>query len=350
MFAHPDALWIVPLLLGLLSFSISVRTRRIRTLKAYLSAEPKDRFWPGSDRAPLSQSRWWTKGILLLAGGSSLVVALAGFQLGLGHTPEFRPRSPLFLMVDVSRSMAVEDVPWSRLGEAKLLIRRITTRFPGASVALTVFADEPHHLLPPGSDDGLLAMYVEALTTDMVTNQGTAIEPVLEEGLRLSKEAPEGQKPVFVLLSDGENEADRRRLVSAAADIRESGGTLTTVSFGTRAGGRVPPTEGPREFAVGSPGRRDASASTEPFSKADPELLRTLADAGGGRFASANDVEGVRSLMDWLESALGQVEASERDPVRIDRWWWWVLVAFLALVLESLMPGPFDGKRPESAR
>jgi hypothetical protein len=94
----------------------------------------------------------------------------------------------------------------------------------------------------------------------------------------------------------------------------------------------------------------DAPAPSESVSRADPELLRILAEEGGGRFASAGDAEGVASLLDWLDSTLGHVDVSDPGSAKIDRWWWWVLAAFLALFLESILPGPFERDRKALVR
>jgi len=349
MFQNPELLWALPFILILLGLSVAVRTRRIGAMETYLSFDPKDRFWPRRLRKHFSKPRWLTKGVLLSIGGASLVGALAGFQVGDSRTPRFRPTSPLFLIVDISRSMAVEDVPWSRLGEAKLLIHRMTTRFSGASLALTVFAEEPYHLLPPGTDDGLLTLYVEALTTELVADQGTSIQPALAEAARLAREAPKEGKPVFILLSDGEDQAGDESLAAAASEIQDNGGTLATIAFGTRSGGRVTLSGG----VVGAPSHvpevPGGSSTAEPHSRADPELLRRLAEEGGGRFTAAGDSEGVLSLLTWLESALGQGEVSEGEVEKADRWSWLVLTAFLALLLESLLPGPFEERRKVEA-
>jgi hypothetical protein len=40
--------------------------------------------------------------------------------------------------------------------------------------------------------------------------------------------------------------------------------------------------------------------------------------------------------MEWMEGILGSVDVPNGDRERVDRWAWWVTLAFVALLLESV--------------
>ncbi len=345
MFTTPEALWALPLFVGVLAISALVRSRRLRQVEAYLSSEPRDRFWPGEPSSAPGPGRWILRGGLLVTAGACLVIALAGPNIGSREVQAYRTTAPLFLVLDISRSMGVEDVPWGRLGAAQLLVRRIAARLPGTSMALTVFAREPYPLLPAGPDRDLLLTYLESLRPDMVTSQGTDLEPVLMECARVAEGLGEAESPVFLLLSDGEDPTTTAELMPALMALRKAGGILAAVSFGTEEGGVVPmgPENAgllPRQWEE-TPG----SGTPSPFSRANPDLLRTLAEEGGGRFASSHDPEGMTSLLVWLENALGMDESSDLVLEGVDRWVWLAGIALFALLLEASIPGRFERKK-----
>ena len=344
MFTTPEILWALPLFVGALAISVLVRARRVRQVEAYLSSEPRDRFWPGGSSRSSGPGGWVLRGGLLATAGACLVVAMAGFNIGTREVQTYGTTAPLFLVLDISRSMGVEDVPWGRLGAAQLLVRRIAARLPGTPMALTVFAREPYPLLPAGPDRDLLLTYLETLRPDMVTSQGTDLEPVLRECARVAEGLGEAESPVFLLLSDGENPTTTAELIPALIAVREAGGILAAVSFGTEEGGVVPmesETSGllPRQWEE-TPG----SGTSQPFSRANPDLLRSLAKEGGGRFASSHDPEGMTSLLVWLENALGMDEAADLVLEGVDRWVWLAGIALLALLIEASFPGRLERK------
>ena len=134
-----------------------------------------------------ARDRGVLRGILLVTAAVGLLGALSGFSVGTREVQIRRSEAPLFLVMDISRSMSVQDVQWGRLEAAKMLVRRVASRLPGTSLGLTVFAGETHQLLPPGPDRDLLFTYMESLGPDLVTSQGTALEAVLAECARMAR-------------------------------------------------------------------------------------------------------------------------------------------------------------------
>jgi len=341
----PGVLVGIPLFLGLLVLSAWVRSRRLERIKDYLSAKPKDSFWPSQPPSSTTNDRGILRGLLLITAAIGLLGALSGFSIGTREVQIRRSAAPLILVMDISRSMSVQDVQWGRLEAAKLLVRRVASRLPGTSLGLTVFAGETHQLLPPGPDRDLFFTYMESLGPDLVTSQGTAFEAVLAECARLVEELELEAQPVFLLLSDGEDVVDPGSLTPLAEAIRGAGGVLATVSFGTEEGGVVPavPT---RAGLSGSWSGTDAHNQTsDPHSSADPHLLRTLADAGGGRFASAQNPGEVSDLLSWLEVALGETDVAGTGREGVDRWGWLILISLIALVAEASLVGPLERPR-----
>lgn len=338
----PDFLWAVPLFLGLLAASAWIRARRMGEVIDYISAQPRDSFWPPQSPPYVPKNRGTLRGVLLATGAVGLFGALSGFSIGTREVQIHRPAAPLFLVMDISRSMSVQDVPWGRLEAAKLLVRRVASRLPGTSLGLTVFAGETHQLLPPGPDRDLLFTYMESLGPDLVTSQGTALHAVLAECAQVAEEMSQESAPVFLLVSDGEDVSTLESLVPLAVAVRESGGILAAVSFGTEEGGPVPAVPVRAGLWGSLTGETAGNQTANPHSSANPDLLRELAQAGGGRYASAQHPTEVTALMAWLEEALGETEVAEPEREGVDRWSWLILISLLALGAEASLAGPLE--------
>jgi Ca-activated chloride channel family protein len=337
----PDFLWFVPVILAFTAISGWARSRRLAELEKYLSASPRDRFWPEKPATSIPR-RSLLRLTLLSTGGVGILTALAGLGVGSREVQVTQSDVPLSLVLDISQSMVVEDVPWGRLGEAKLLTRRIGSRLPGAPMGLTVFADDTHQLLPPGPDRELLFTYLDVLGPDLVTGQGTQLEVVLSECLRTVREGGIAKPSLFLLMSDGEDSSDPEELLSLARDIRRAGGTLSTVALGTVEGGLVPlgPMNASRLFPNNE--RTAGSLGTDRTSSANPELLSSLAQAGGGHFAAAHVPDQVSALLEWLEARLGAATPDQPTKEPVDRWAWLVAVVLIALFLEVALRGPME--------
>lgn len=341
----PGFLWTIPLFLGVVVLSTWVRSLRLEKLREFLSAKPKDSFWPSQPSSPAKKDPGILRGLLLVTAAVGLLGALSGFTVGTREIQLRRSAAPLILVMDISRSMSVQDVRWGRLEAAKLLVRRVAARLTGTSLGLTVFAGETYQLLPPGPDRDLFFTYMESLDPGLVTSQGTAFEAALTECARMAEESEMEVQPVFLLLSDGEDVADPESLSHLAEAIRKAGGVLATVSFGTEEGGLVPavPT---RAGLTGSwSGASAQNQTSNPHSSANPGLLRKLAEAGGGRFASAQNPTEVTALLSWLEVSLGETEVAGMGREGVDRWSWLILISLLALAGEASLAGPLERQR-----
>ena len=102
-FAHPELLWALMILPGLVLWAISGRSRRARDWRALLAQR---------GRVPRDGT------VLLIGCAACLIVAMAQPRWGRLAAPPVPPGHDVVLMVDVSRSMGVEDAVPNRLAAA----------------------------------------------------------------------------------------------------------------------------------------------------------------------------------------------------------------------------------------
>ena len=316
-----------------------IRRRRTRRWRAYLEDDLEVGFWPRRPLFPSLPGHWLLRGVLLGVAGGSLGVALAGPAVGVREVSMPAPAPPVVMVLDVSRSMEVADVPWGRLGQARLQIRRLAQAFRGRPVGLVVFAGEAYPLLPPTLDRDALLARVDAVSPEMLTRQGTALARGLREALDLVADLPPETgraAPEILLFTDGEDHGAGEDVLEAAREVRAAGGVLSAVLVGTPRGGRVPP----RSPGVRSLMQRTGPAETggeEAVSRADPELLARVARAGGGEMVTSHAPGAMDRLRRGLEMETGGTDEESTRVVARELWPLVVLLALVALSMESAL-------------
>lgn len=342
-FLHPHLLWSIPLLGGLMGVASRVRRHRTERVRRYLTGRPGPEFWPREGPMPALPGSWRLRTALLVLAGSGLGTALAGPRTGVRRVPVPSPPKPLVLVLDVSRSMAVNDVPGTRLGEARILVRRVVERVPSTPVGLLVFADRPHLLLPPTRSRDLLYRYLDTVDPGMFTPQGTSVLAVLQVAKEMMTEGDLEEGTVFLLVSDGEHSDPPEEASRVAADVRSAGGRIDALGIGTSAGGVVPATGGPGSLLMSGVARAE-TGSEAPFSRARPEVLGALASRGGGISIPGAGAEEVSAYLQGLERWAGSMGGVRTEDVAVEVWPYFVLLALFLLTVETWMEVP-GGKK-----
>ncbi len=217
------------------------------------------------------------KAVLLILGLACLIVAAA--QPYLGQKPPDGPSqtADLMMVLDVSLSMAAQDVAPSRLQVGKDQILALLRDLQGERAGLTVFAGDAALRIPVTYDYDAVATAVRAAQVDSVTRPGTSIA----EGLRVATLAlrqSQASVKAIILVSDGEDFGGSvGEAGQAAANLSIP---IYTIGVGTSAGSTIP-ASGP-----GGDVKRDTHGEIVQ-TRLEEGILRSLADAGGGMFMLA---------------------------------------------------------------
>jgi Ca-activated chloride channel family protein len=329
-FAHPVLLASIPPICGVLALAFKTRVRRVRQMEAYLNGHSGAEFWPQLHPSPSLGGRWRIRGLLVVLSGSLLGVALAQPQAGSRAVPILTPVEPLILVLDISRSMGVGDVPLGRLNAARLLARRIVGEAGAAPVGLVVFAGEAYGILSPSTDRELLFGYMDVANPDLLTQQGTELAPALESAMEMGEEGGYG----VLLLSDGEGHGEADEVLRLAEEIRNNGGWISAISLGTESGGLVP-TTGSLSASLRIGALRAETEGGVPLSQARPAFLAEVAKAGGGVFAQGITPAELSSLLGWVGGwVVDQEVGVEVTDVPVEAWSWFLALAIGGLMLE----------------
>jgi len=268
---------------------------------------------------PLRTIRPWLLALALAAG----IVAVAGPRFGFTTVPIQEREANRILAIDVSNSMAAEDVGASRLDAAKAIAKRIIAAETGRT-ALVAFESSAEVESPLTTDDEAVASLVDSLQPGELTEPGTDLGGALLAALKLADSDPL-QKADVVMISDGEDQG--ARLDDALRRLKSRGIIVSTVLVGTTRGSTIP-----------GPLRDDDGRIVTTY--AHPEVLQQIAHATGGHFFDNPFAE---HALDTLAASVTAGAPKERNvKVPIDRYQW-----PLALALLLFLGGSFVNRGAE---
>ena len=253
----------------------------------------------------VSRGRRRAKLGLQLAAVFFFVIALARPQSGEGRQKAKNEGLEIVLAVDVSNSMMSEDARPSRLELAKKELSRFLDTLGGDKVGLVAFAGSAILLSPLTTDKGALKMYLDSLSPDAVSTQGTDFRRALNESYNalnrggIEADADRGVTRVIIVASDGEEQ--ERGGLEAAKRIAGEGVRIYTLGFGTEDGGQIPMRDRDNNLV----GYKRDRAGQPVISKLTGEALKALAEAGKGTYAQVtfggDAVQQLKGRIDTLQ-------------------------------------------------
>ena len=322
-FAHSWVLWLHLLLpaLAWLAWREAARPRRL--LEPWGGRAALERLLPG-----WSFGRSLFRGLLAVAALSCWITAAAGPQIGTRQIEVKRRGVDIVVAVDVSQSMAAQDLAPDRMTRARHSIRQLLESLQGDRVALLPFSGTAYLQHPLTSDYALAALMTDLLRPGLIPVPGTDIGGAIRKALATYQETGPGQR-VLIILSDGEDLVENWE--EALGQAREAGVAIFTVGMGTPTGAPVPDPDRPGAY------KQDRGGSIV-LSRLDETVLQRLAAEGGGLYLRST--AGGDELVKILER-VGRMQGRELGSRRYAGWreryaafllpgllltlvaWWW---------------------------
>jgi Ca-activated chloride channel family protein len=267
------------------------------------------------DRSP-GWRRHVPAGLALLAL-SALVVAVARPTM---EQAVAREQASVVLTIDLSGSMAAEDVSPTRIAAAQDAANAFLDQVPeNVKVGLVTFASGVDVQVNPTTDRDAVRVAIDGLQPGGGTALGDAIarsadvaassvqddasaaegafSPASVSGGEDEEEAPPA---VVLLLSDGANSVGRLEPQDAAQLAAQQGVPIDTVALGTPDGQvTIDPQDGTEPQTIPVP--------------PDPETLQAVSDATGGRFFDAPTAEALKTVYERVGSSVAT--ATEQTDV-----------------------------------
>ncbi len=220
-----------------------------------------------------------------------LIIVLARPQTSNEKVEQWTEGIDIMLVIDISRSMTIQDFKPNRLEAAKKVAKDfIQGRFQDR-IGIVIFSGDAYSLAPLTTDYKLLNTYINEINFDKIEASGTAIGSALAVATNRMRESDSKSK-VVILLSDGDNTAGNIDPITAAEISHAYNIKIYTIGIGKE--GKVP--TGKNVF-----GQTVYSENT-----LDETALRNIAEIGEGHFYRASDNKAlvdVFKLIDKYEKA-----------------------------------------------
>ena len=335
MFLYPQIIYTIPLMLVFLVL-LYVNSRRGRRKRIRQLTDISEQTGPHRNHCVI-RSR--LKATFVVLGLLSLMLAIARPQFGFEWTEQKKNKRNLVIVLDVSRSMLVEDVYPNRLERAKFLIQEIIEGEPGTSIGLLIFAGEAFLQCPITEDHRALVETLQEQSPTLLKQQGSNLAKVL---MMIPEVLNDRDEDTVILLSDGEDHS--QRLADALQFLKNQKIRVHTICVGTTKGGLIPD--------------RSASDSAESYyydkfgnvvySKANPLRLQYIAQELNGAFEHfQSENYSIRKIHQMLHEIVPteMQESPSKRKIPVDYYQVPLLLAFILLCLDLSM----GTRKPETA-
>jgi Ca-activated chloride channel homolog len=268
---------------------------------------------------------------VFLFGLTLLIIAVADPQIGTKIEDVKQVGIDVYILLDVSRSMAAEDIKPSRLEKAKYEISRLMQKLEGDRLGLVVFAGQAFIQFPLTSDYSAATLFLNAVDLNSVPAGGTNIGAAFELALK-SFRYDDGTKKAIVVITDGEDHEGN--IESAISEANSKDVSVYAIGLGSPTGSPIPI----YNDSGNQIGYKKDNQGQVVLTKLDEETLKSLAAKGNGKYYRGTNSE---DELDQIYTDLGKIQESEYGSKKIteyeDRFYYFLFPALLILLAEFMM-------------
>jgi len=268
--------------------------------------------------------------ILISLGISCLILGLINPKIGTQLETVKREGVDIVFAIDVSKSMLAEDIAPNRIEKAKRLVSALLNQLASDRVGIIAYAAQAVPQLPITTDYGAAKMFLQALNTDMLSSQGTAIDAAIDLAATYFDDQDQTNRVVFIL-SDGEDHSENA--LAAAERAKDLGIKIFTFGVGTEKGAPIPI----KKNGIVESYKKDENGEVV-MTKRNTEMLISIANSTDGSFVEGNDTQAV---LEFVSETLKQMEKKEFEAKKFvsykDRFQPFLIVGFLLLLIEILL-------------
>lgn len=215
----------------------------------------------------------------------------------------------IVIALDVSNSMAEEDLQPNRITAAKRVLDRFVARRQSDRIGLVIFGSEAYTQVPLTLDTKAVRLLLANVSLKLIDGRGTAIGNAIGTSLNRLR-ASTARSRVIVLVTDGEDNASKLDPLQAARYAQTFGVRIFTILIGRDSG------EG---------------ASSHPV---NPKLLEEIAGMTGGSPYLATDTEALDRRFNAILEDLERSRLRSHTPRYVDLYTLFLGPALALLLLE----------------
>ncbi|NME68303.1 vWA domain-containing protein [Flammeovirga aprica] len=260
------------------------------------------------------------------------IVALLGPSFGEMKKEVKAVSKDIYICVDLSKSMDATDIRPSRLAKLKFELKQIVKSFNSDRIGLIVFTSDAFLQCPLTYDGNALNMFIETMSTSLISNSGTDFGPPLEMAISKLEDAEEGvpsakkASKVIILVSDGEDFGeDTEEMVK---EIKNQEVKLFTMGIGTETGSKIP---------AGYRFKRDKMGN-DIITKLNSSSLERLANVTGGEYFEISDKQNdINRLISSINKIEGELKGAKMADVTANKYYYFLAIALLLLGLDVIL-------------
>ena len=271
----------------------------------------------------------WVKFLLFILALSCFIIALANPKMGTKIETVKRQGVDIVFALDVSKSMLAEDIAPNRLEKSKQIISQTLNALVSDRVGIIGYAGSAFPQLPITTDYGAAKTFLQAMNTDMVSSQGTAVSDAIDMAATYY-DRDDTTNRVLIIVGDGEDHGDKAE--AAIERAIENNIRIFTIAVGTTKGGPIPIKTG-RNVSY----KKDNQGQTV-ITKSDKMTLKQIAEDGNGAFI--DKVRTDKIVKDLLEN-LQKIEKSEFESKQFSdfktQYQWFVAFGMFFILLDVII-------------
>lgn len=239
--------------------------------------------------------------------------------------------SEIFIALDVSNSMLASstDDPngTSRLEKAKLLLEKLFEKLKNDKVGLIVFAGEAYLQLPLTTDIISAKQYLDIISTDMVSTQGTAIADAIELAMN-AYTTDEMSHKGLILITDSEDHIGEA--IEMAKNAEKQNIQVNVIGLGSSNGAPIPlDKERTRYFTNNGEIVKTAL---------NAKLAQDIASAGKGIFVNGASNSALGDIVTQLEKLSKSELKTHKYKSTAEQFPLFAWIALFILVVEIFIP------------
>jgi len=283
------------------------------------------------DKVTVEQSRFkpFVKMLMLSLALLFLITGLTNPKMGTKLETVKRRGVDIVFAIDVSKSMDAEDIAPSRLEKAKRLVSKIIDNLVSDRIGIIAYAGEAYPLLPITTDYAAAKIFLQNMSTDLVSSQGTAIDDAID--LATTYFDDDDTNKILVILSDGEDHS--QKAIDAAKRAAQQGVTIFTIGIGTKKGSVIPIKKNGSLYGY----KKDKTGKTV-ITRLDDKTLKEIAAVTGGKYI---DGRSTKDVVNYISDALKKMDKKEFETTKFseykDQFQWFLAAGLFFLVLYMLI-------------
>jgi Ca-activated chloride channel homolog len=242
------------------------------------------------------------RGLLFALGSVSwllMAISLVGPRIPLKFSSGNIEVNDIFFVLDVSRSMLVDDLKPNRLEVAKKKLREFVQLRPTDRIGVILFSEKVFTLLPLTTDTQVVDRVLKDVRIGFL-GSGTNIGDGLALAVARATQS-ETKNKVIILLTDGVQNVGNMTPLQAAEVAKEYDIKVYTIGLGTDESARLP-------VGRGRHGKRYVSI---PGGSIDMQTLDEISQMTGGKSYYAKSEESLKEI-------LFDIEKLERTKIKSD--------------------------------